>query len=231
MAPAKAKRDVSYKDAMEELEDIVAKVDDRNVDIDDLAKNVKRAHELISICQARIEAVRFEVENVMAGASVAPVVVEIEVEEGELFQLSQSRRVSQVQPAEGSYPQKVVMSEIQYSDFEKVEIRVGKVVEAKDFPEARKPAIKLTIDFGDEVGIKKSSAQITDLYTPESLIDKYVLAVTNFPPRQIGPFISEVLTLGLATTEPDDENQGVSGGGLLTLVGPEHDVPLGSRLY
>jgi exodeoxyribonuclease VII small subunit len=85
MAPAKAKRDVSYKDAMEELEDIVAKVDDRNVDIDDLAKNVKRAHELISICQARIEAVRFEVENVMAGASVAPVVVEIEVEEGELF--------------------------------------------------------------------------------------------------------------------------------------------------
>ena len=122
-------------------------------------------------------------------------------------------------------------NEIQYSDFEKVEIRVGKVVEAKDFPQARKPAIKLTIDFGDEVGIKKSSAQITDLYTPESLIDKYVLAVTNFPPRQIGPFISEVLTLGLATTEPDDENQGVSGGGLLTLVGPEHDVPLGSRLY
>lgn len=85
MAPAKAKKDVSYKDAMEELEDIVAKVDDRNVDIDDLAKNVKRAHELISICQARIEAVRFEVENVMAGASAAPVVAEIEVEEGELF--------------------------------------------------------------------------------------------------------------------------------------------------
>ncbi len=123
------------------------------------------------------------------------------------------------------------MNKITYEDFEKVQICVGKVIEAKEFPQARKPAIKLSIDFGNEIGIKKSSAQITDLYTPESLVGKYVLAVVNFPPRQIGPFISEVLTLGLATTEKDDENQGVSGGGLLTLVAPEHDVPLGSRLY
>lgn len=123
------------------------------------------------------------------------------------------------------------MSEISYDDFEKVQICVGKVLEAKEFPEARKPAYKLTIDFGEDIGVKKSSAQITDLYTPETLIGKYVLAVVNFPPRQIGPFISEVLTLGLATTNKDDDNQGVSGGGLLTLVTPEHDVPLGSRLY
>ena len=123
------------------------------------------------------------------------------------------------------------MSLISYDDFEKVEIRVGKVIDAKVFPEARKPAYKLTIDFCEEIGVKKSSAQITDLYTPETLIGKLVLAVTNFPPRQIGPFISEVLTLGLATTNPDDENQGVSGGGLLTLVSPEHEAVLGARLY
>ena len=120
---------------------------------------------------------------------------------------------------------------ISYEDFEKVKICVGKVINAEEFPQARKPAYKLTIDFGDEIGIKKSSAQITDLYTTENLVGKYVLGVVNFPPRQIGPFISEVLTLGLATTTKDDENQGVSGGGLLTLVSPEHDVPLGSQLY
>ena len=120
---------------------------------------------------------------------------------------------------------------ISYEDFEKVKICVGKILEANEFPQAKKPAYKLAIDFGEEIGVKKSSAQITDLYTPETLIGKYVLAVVNFPPRQIGPFISEVLTLGLATTKPGNVNQGISGGGLLTLVSPEHEPVLGAQLY
>lgn len=81
---------------------------------------------------------------------------------------------------------------ISYEDFEKVKICVGKILEANEFPQAKKPAYKLAIDFGSEIGVKKSSAQITDLYTPETLIGKYVLAVVNFPPRQIGPFISSI---------------------------------------
>jgi tRNA-binding protein len=112
------------------------------------------------------------------------------------------------------------MGEIAFEDFERVEIRVGRVTRAEPFPEARKPALKLRIDFGPELGERRSSAQITVHYRPEELVGRLVLAVTNFPPRQIGPFRSEVLTLGLA-----DE------GGAVVLVGPDRDVPLGARLH
>ena len=106
-------------------------------------------------------------------------------------------------------------------DFLKLDIRVGKVVDVEDFPEAHKPAYKLTIDFGDEVGIKRSSAQITARYAKEDLSGRLVLAVVNFPPRQIGPFISEVLTLGV----PDDN-------GDIVLVAPDGtDAHIGGRLH
>jgi len=105
-------------------------------------------------------------------------------------------------------------------DFEKLDIRTGKVVSVEDFPEARKPAYKLTIDFGEAIGVKKSSVQIVDLYKKEDLMGKSVLCVVNFPPRQIGPFVSEVLTLGV----PDENNN-------VVLVKPDREVPLGGRLF
>ncbi len=106
-------------------------------------------------------------------------------------------------------------------DFEKLDIRVGKIMEVNDFPEARKPAYKLKIDFGTEIGIKNSSAQIVALYTKEDLIGKHVLCVVNFPPRQIGPFISEVLTLGVP-----DANQHV------VLITPDKpDAIIGGKIY
>jgi tRNA-binding protein len=109
---------------------------------------------------------------------------------------------------------------INYSDFEKVDIRVGKIIDVNDFPEARKPAYKLTIDFGEEIGTKKSSAQIVQNYSKEDLLGTFVLAVVNFPPKQIGPFISECLTLGV-----NDE------AGNVDLVRPDKDATIGSRLY
>jgi len=113
------------------------------------------------------------------------------------------------------------MSEtISFDEFLKVDVRVGTVIEAEPFPEARKPAIKLKIDFGDAIGVKKSSAQITKHYTPEGLIGRQVMAVVNFPPRQIGPMMSEVLTLGV----PDADGE-------VVLLQPTTDVPNGGRLY
>src|SRR3954467_5408448 len=109
---------------------------------------------------------------------------------------------------------------ISYADFEKVDIRVGRIVRAEPFPEARKPAIKLQIDFGPELGVRKSSAQLTRHYRTDELEGRLVLAVVNFPPRQIGPMMSEVLTLGV----PDAD-------GAVILVVPDKDAPLGGRLF
>ncbi len=111
------------------------------------------------------------------------------------------------------------MQEISWNEFEKVELRVGTIIAVADFPEARVPAYKLTIDFGGEIGVKKSSSQITDYYRATELVGKQVVAVVNFPPKQVGPFISEVLTTGLY-----DEAQKV------VLVSPDRTVPNGTRL-
>jgi tRNA-binding protein len=107
-----------------------------------------------------------------------------------------------------------------FADFEKIDIRVGRIVRAEPFPEARKPAYKLTIDFGPEIGLKKSSAQLTRVYAVEELNGRLVLAVVNFPSRQIGPFRSEVLTLGV----PDSD-------GAVVVIAPDREVPLGGRLF
>lgn len=110
--------------------------------------------------------------------------------------------------------------QITYDDFLSVDIRVGTVIRAEPYPEARKPSIKLEIDFGDEIGVKKSSAQITVHYTPETLIGRQIAAVVNFPPRQIGKFMSEVLVLGFADAE-----------GAIVLIAPSLPVPNGGRLH
>ena len=109
---------------------------------------------------------------------------------------------------------------ITFDDFQKVDIRVGRIEKAEPFPEARKPAIKLWVDFGSEIGVKKSSAQITKHYDPETLPGRKVMAVVNFPPRQIGPFISEILVLGV----PDEAGE-------VVLLKPDLDVPVGGRMY
>ena len=109
---------------------------------------------------------------------------------------------------------------ISYDDFQKVDFRVGRITRAEPFPEARKPAFKLWVDFGGEIGEKRSSAQVTTHYTPETLVGRQVLAVVNFPPRQIGKVMSEVLVLGL----PDAEGE-------VVLIGPSHEVPLGGRMF
>lgn len=112
------------------------------------------------------------------------------------------------------------MSEASYEDFLRLDIRVGRVTRAEPFPEARKPSLKLWVDFGGELGEKRSSAQITAHYEPDALIGRQVLAVVNFPPRQIGKVRSEVLVLGL----PDADGE-------VVLVGPDAEVPLGGRLF
>ena len=111
------------------------------------------------------------------------------------------------------------MAQISYDDFEKVDIRVGRIVQADEFPQARKPAYKLRIDFGPAIGVKNSSAQITKYYNPNDLVGKLVLGVVNFPPRQIATFLSDVLTLGVILGEGD-----------ICLVHPDRDVPLGSPI-
>jgi tRNA-binding protein len=109
---------------------------------------------------------------------------------------------------------------ITYDDFAKVDIRVGRVLAVDEFPEARKPAYKLRIDFGPELGEKRSSAQITDHYRPEDLVGRLVMGVMNLGPKRIGPFVSEVLTLGFADAD-----------GAVVLAGPGKEVPLGSKLF
>lgn len=111
-------------------------------------------------------------------------------------------------------------AQIDYADFEKVDVRVGRIVDVQDFPEARKPAFKLWVDFGPELGVKKTSAQVTQNYTQDQLKGRLVAAVVNFPPRQIGKYMSEILVLGF----PDAD-------GNVTLIAPDKDVPLGGRLY
>jgi len=110
--------------------------------------------------------------------------------------------------------------EISFDDFLKIDIRTGTIVDAQPYPEARKPALKLWVDYGPEIGVKKSSAQITEHYMPQELIGKQVLAVVNFPPRQIGKFMSEALVLGL----PDAD-------GNVVLISPDKEVPNGGRMY
>ncbi len=112
------------------------------------------------------------------------------------------------------------MEKIAYEDFAKIDVRVGTIIEVLDFPEARKPAYKLKVDFGEEIGVKKSSAQITENYSKEELEGMQVIAVVNFPPRQIGPVMSEILTLGV----PDENNK-------VVLLSPTQKVPNGGRLY
>ncbi|MGB1234716.1 MAG: tRNA-binding protein [Planktomarina sp.] len=112
------------------------------------------------------------------------------------------------------------MAEATFDDFLKIDIRVGKIVDAQPFPEARVPAIKLWVDFGGELGVKKSSAQITAHYTPEGLIGKQVMAVVNFPPRQIGKVKSEVLVLGVSDAD-----------GGIVLLSPDQPTPLGARMH
>jgi tRNA-binding protein len=109
---------------------------------------------------------------------------------------------------------------IEFSDFERVDIRVGTITDAQPFPEARKPAYRLVIDFGGEIGVKRSSAQLTVHYRPDQLIGRQVCAVVNFPPRQIGPFMSEVLTLGM----PDSDDA-------VVLIRPDFKVPNGGKLF
>lgn len=109
---------------------------------------------------------------------------------------------------------------ITYQDFEKVDIRVGRILKVEDFPQARKPAYILEIDFGPQIGVKKSSAQLTTNYTKEQLIGKLVIAVINFPVKRIGPFLSEVLTLGLS-----------DGNGGVVLLCPTQEVPLGGKMF
>jgi tRNA-binding protein len=109
---------------------------------------------------------------------------------------------------------------LSYAEFQRVEIRVGRIVEVHDFPEARKPAYKLRIDFGDPIGVKKSSAQATRHYPKADLLGRLVVAVVNFPPKQIGPYMSEVLTLGV----PDETGE-------VVLLVPEQSVPIGGRMF
>lgn len=112
------------------------------------------------------------------------------------------------------------MGDLTFDDFRRVDIRVGRVVRAEPYPEARRPAIKLWLDFGPEIGERKSSAQLVAHYTPEGLVGRLVMAVVNFPPRQIGKFMSEVLVLGV----PD-------AAGEVVLLAPDKDVPIGGRMY
>ncbi len=111
------------------------------------------------------------------------------------------------------------MEQISWDDFSKVELRTGTIIKAEEFPEARKPAYKLQIDFGDEIGIKKSSAQITDLYTVQELVGKQIIGVVNFPPRQIGPFMSECLVTGFVQNDNS-----------VVLAVPDKEVDNGSQL-
>ena len=114
----------------------------------------------------------------------------------------------------------MLSEQIDFDDFMKVDVRVGTIIEVEEYPEARKPAYKMKVDFGEDIGVRKTSAQITVHYVPDDLVGRQVLAVVNFPPRQIGKFMSEVLVLGV----PDDDGE-------VVLLRPDQDVPKGGRLF
>jgi tRNA-binding protein len=124
------------------------------------------------------------------------------------------------QPITGHWSAATMSETIAFGDFERIDIRVGTVVDAQPFPEARRPAFRLAIDFGPAIGVKRSSAQLTVHYRPDQLIGRQVCAVVNFAPRRIGPFVSEVLTLGM----PDDD-------GAVVLIRPDFKVPNGGKLF
>ena len=204
--------DLSFEDALARLESIVSRLESGQAPLEESISLYEEGARLKALCEERLKAAQLRVEQIVVGpdgkaARAEPVAA--------LYEAGRVRRARRVRVMAGP-----VAERITFDDFLKVDVRVGQVVTAEPFPEARKPAFKLMIDFGPDIGVKKSSAQITRHYTPEQLVGRKVAAVVNFPPRQIGPLMSEVLTLGF----PDADGE-------VVLVGVDREVPVGGRLF